>query len=184
VKRGTLSFRLTLAGVMLNVCAAFGIGVLAQTTRSTAILPRDVAASLMPSTVFFRGQSASVQARNSAGLRLDGGQLVLVAAVDTSGYSSGIAQKYQAYLLTEVPLNYEDHTLAPGAYGIGFVDTDSFIIMDIGGNELLHARSVHDQKIVRPNPLQITNELDAPGHYRLYMGRCYVSFAPIVSPNR
>ena len=83
----------------------------AATAKPTAtiILPRTEAGTILPPSVFFRGQSAPIQARNSAGLRTPGGALVLMTLVDTSGYSSAIQQTYQAYLITEVPLPLTVH---------------------------------------------------------------------------
>jgi len=40
--------------------------------------------------------------------------------VDSSGYSTGLKEKYQAYLLNEVTLEIAGQTLKPGAYGFGF----------------------------------------------------------------
>jgi hypothetical protein len=39
---------------------------------------------MLPPTVFFRGQNASIQGRNSAGLRMNNGKLVLFGLVDTA----------------------------------------------------------------------------------------------------
>ena len=66
------------------------------------ILDRAQAAAILPKTVFYKNLSATVQERNSAGIRFGNGDLVLVALVDTSGYSSAVQQTYQAYLLNEV----------------------------------------------------------------------------------
>ena len=133
---------------------------------------------LMPAQVFFRGQSATVQMRNSGGIRYAGGMFTLMALVDTSGYSSGIQQRYQAYLISEVPLQLGDgadaHTLAPGAYGVGFIQNDRFVVMDLGAHELLNVGSHHDAELRRPMPLQV---LDTPaaGIYRFYEGRSFVT---------
>ena len=75
------------------------------------------AAKSLPSTVFFRGQSAPIQARNSSGVQFTKDSLLLVTLVDTAGYSSSVQQKYQAYLITESPMEIEGHRLEPGAYG-------------------------------------------------------------------
>jgi hypothetical protein len=139
------------------------------------VLTRDQAGAILPATVFFRGQTASTQARNSAGLRLPNGKLVLIAVVDTSGYSSALQQTYQAYLLTEVPLLFGGQRLAPGAYGFGFVANDKATVMDLGGNELLRVATAHDAALTRPNPLQLLPE---SAGFRLYMGRSYVTLAP------
>jgi hypothetical protein len=102
----------------------------------------------------------------------------LMALVDTSGYSSGIQQRYQAYLITEVPLQLGDGSdarkLVPGAYGVGFIQNDRFLVMDLGANELLNVGSQHDAELHRPMPLQV---LDTPaaGTYRFYEGRSFVT---------
>src|SRR5450756_573976 len=108
----------------------------ANRIEAPVMLNRDQASAILPPSVFFRGQSAPIQGRNSAGLRMTDGKLVLSAIVDTSGYSSALQQTYQAYLLTEVPLTIASQKLPPGAYGFGFV-AGNMIVMDIGGNEIL-----------------------------------------------
>ncbi len=50
---------------------------------------------LVPANYFYRGQSASVQLRNSAGIRTKDQKYVLAGLVDASGYASDVAQKYQ-----------------------------------------------------------------------------------------
>jgi hypothetical protein len=65
----------------------------------------EVGDKLFPDKVFFRGQSASVQARNTGGVRYADGMLVMAGLVDNSGYSSGLKEKYQAYLITEVQVS-------------------------------------------------------------------------------
>lgn len=140
------------------------------------VLDRNEAAAILPKTVFYKHLSASVQGRNSAGIRFDNGDLVLVAMVDTSGYSSAVQQTYQAYLLNEVHLKIGDKTLPPGAYGFGFVG-DHMVVLDIAGNELLQAPTVRDEQMARPAPLQLFADQKAPGHYRLYLGRSYITLS-------
>ena len=137
------------------------------------ILHAAEAAKLLPDAVFFRGQSATVQSRNSAGIHFADDMFVLTSLVDNSGYSSGVQQKYQAYFITEVPLDFSGQTLKPGAYGVGIVK-DHFIVMDIGAHDLFTAPVIHDAELKRPTPLQLNADGD---HYRLYFGRDYVSFA-------
>jgi hypothetical protein len=148
-------------------------------SAATTVLNREQATAILPPTVFFRGQAAPVQGRNSAGLRLPDGKLVLFAVVDTSGYSSALQQTYQAYLLTEVPLTIGDQALAPGAYGFGFIASDKMEIMDIGGNELLRTGTTRDATLTRPTPLQLLPDAASPSRFRLYLGRSYVSFAAV-----
>ncbi len=56
----------------------------------TKVMPPVEAAQFLPTTVFFRGQSAPIQARNSSGVQFTKGSLLLVALVDTAGYSSAL----------------------------------------------------------------------------------------------
>jgi hypothetical protein len=141
------------------------------------VLDRTQAAAILPPSVFYAGQSAPTQARNSAGIRFHGGKLALMALVDTSGYSSAVQQRYQAYLLTEVPLSIGGQTIRPGAYGFGYIANDRLVLMDIGGNELLHASTTRDDKMPRPVPLQIVADPSSPGTYRLYLGRSYATIS-------
>lgn len=168
-----------LAGVLVlstGVNAGWMHGQAAANSAPAApgILTREQAAAIFPTSVFFHGQSASIQSRNSSGVRFPNGRVMLAALVDTSGYSSSVAETYQAYLITEVSLNFGDQVVKPGAYGFGFVTGDRMTMMDIGGAEVLHASTLRDEKLVRPTPLQILPE-DAK--FRLYLGRNYVSFS-------
>ncbi len=145
----------------------------AQTSVEAVLKPADLAGKV-PDQVFFRGQSATVQMRNSGGIRFADGMLVLAALVDTSGYSSGIQQKYQGYLIAEVPLQIEGHRLPPGEYGFGFVAGDVFLVMDIGAHDQLTAKSTRDTQLRHATPLQLIAAPDVKG-YRLYSGRTYVT---------
>jgi hypothetical protein len=69
---------------------------------------------VVPSAYFFRGQSASVQLRNSAGFSNSSGKLLLVGLVDTSGYAADVQAKYQGFLITEVRVNVEGSDLPRG----------------------------------------------------------------------
>ena len=148
----------------------------AAATPKPGVIDRNEATGILPKTVFYKGLSASVQGRNSAGIRFGNGDMVLVAMVDTSGYSSAVQQSYQAYMLNEVHLKIGDKTLPPGAYGFGFVG-DHIVVMDIAGNELLQAPIVRDTQMNRPAPLQLFADEKAPGHYRLYLGRSYITLS-------
>ena len=166
-----------IAVVTLNPSIAAQQGSTAKAQPAGVLKPDDVA-NLMPPQVFFRGQSATVQMRNSGGIRYPDGMFTLVALVDTSGYSSGIQQKYQAYLITEVPLQIGDgagaHKLTPGAYGVGFIQNDRFVVMDLGAHDLLNVGSHHDVELRRPTPLEVLDTA-TPGTYRFYEGRSFVT---------
>jgi hypothetical protein len=147
-----------------------------DTLAAPKVLAAAEAAKILPDAVFFRGQSAAIQARNSGGVRFAKDALFLVALVDTSGYSSSVQEKYQAYLITETPIEIGGHRLEPGAYGCGFIAGENFIVMDIGGNDLFTVRSPKDAELRRPTPLQVLSSSTGEG-YRLYVGRNYVTVA-------
>jgi hypothetical protein len=140
-------------------------------------LDRTQATAILPATVYYMGASAPVQGRNSAGIRFADGKLALMALVDSSGYSSEVQQTYQGYLLNETRLKIGDQTLEPGAYGFGFVAGNRMVVMDIGGNEVMHATTTLDETLKRPDPLQIIPDASSPGHYRLYLGRSYITLS-------
>ncbi len=142
--------------------------------KESVLKAAEVGSKLFPDKVFFRGQVAPVQARNTAGVRYADGFFVLAGLVDNSGYSSGIREKYQAYFITEVTLEIGGQSLKPGAYGVGFLDADKFIVMDLGANDLFTVSSKKDADIKHPVPLQVL-AADA-GAYRFYKGRDFVEF--------
>ena len=157
-----------------TIMAALGASgwLMAQSGTNTVLKPADLE-KLFPATVYYCGQSAPVQIRNSGGVKFADGHYVLASLVDTSGYSSGLAAKYQGYLIAEVPITIEGNKLPAGAYGIGFVG-DKFVVTDLGGNEVLTANSSTDEAMARPRPLEVTP--GPAGGYRLYAGRSYVHF--------
>jgi hypothetical protein len=146
----------------------------AQSGANTVLKPAELQ-KLFPATVYYDGQSAPVQLRNSAGVKFTDGHYMLASLVDTSGYSSGLAAKYQGYLIAEVPLKIGGKLLPAGAYGFGFLDGGKFLVTDLGSHDVLTAQSVTDPAMNRPRPLQVT--VDAARGFRLYAGRSYVHFS-------
>ena len=145
-----------------------------QAGNETALKPADITGKIFPDQVFFRGQVAPVQMRNTGGVRFADDFYVLAGMIDNSGYSTDIRQKYQAYLISEVTLDVAGQKLAPGAYGVGFLKGDKFVVMDLGAHDLLQVASARDAEMKRPVPLQVVG---SPGKYRLYAGRDFVEFS-------
>lgn len=143
--------------------------------KEVVLKAADIGPRLVPETVFFRGQTAPTQLRNSGGVHFADGSYTLAAMVDSSGYSSGIREKYQGYLLTEVGLDFAGKTLEPGAYGFGFINNGKFVLMDLGAHDAFQISSQHDGELKRPVPMQIA-AASTPGTYRLYVGRDFVEF--------
>lgn len=160
--------RFTLA-VVIFAC------LVAAAQTKPGVLSADEVRKVTPATYFFRGQSASVQMRNSAGLSVAGGKLVLAGLVDTSGYASDVQAKYQGLLITEVKLDIGGMKLPPGQYGFGFSQDGKFLVMDVGANDLFSVTGKMDEKLAHPVPLKIVEDA---GAYRLYAGRKWVGVKP------
>lgn len=143
--------------------------------QDTVLKAADISPKIFPEHVFFRGQVAPTQLRNTGGVHFSDDLYVLAGLVDSSGYSTGIKEKYQGYLLNEVTLDIGGKALKPGAYGFGFLAGGKFVVMDLGGNDLLEGTGQHDAEMKRPMPLQVTASTNA-GNYRLYVGRDYIEF--------
>jgi hypothetical protein len=163
-----------LASVVIMAAAILALPAhLTAQSGDTILKPAD-AQKLLPAAVYYKAQSAPTQLRNSGGVKFADGYYVLATLVDTSGYSSDVASKYQAYFITEVPLKIGGENLPAGIYGVGFIPGDKFVVTDVGAHDVLTVSSSSDQEMKRPVPLQVT--ADPSGGFRLYEGRKYVAF--------
>jgi hypothetical protein len=165
--------RIPVSLVALAVCFLTSL-LLAVQPPKPGVLNADHIKKMVPSMYYFSGQSATVQLRNSAGFATADGKYVLAGLVDTSGYSTDIAAKYQGFLITEVKLDVGGTELAPGEYGFGFSKDGKFLVMDVGAHDLFRVSAQRDEKLARPVPLEMVAE---GGAYRLYAGRQWVSLA-------
>jgi len=145
--------------------------MVATAQQKAGVLGADELKKMVPAVYFFRGQSAPVQLRNSAGFSAADGKLVLAGLVDTSGYAADVQAKYQGFLITEVKLDVGDTELNPGQYGFGFSKEGKFLVMDVGANDLFTVAGSVDDKLAHPVPLTIVQDGDS---YRLYTGRKWV----------
>jgi len=134
------------------------------------VLTGDQVKKIAPNSFFFAGQSAAVQLRNTAGLKNSAGKLLLAGLVDTTGYATAIAEKYQGFLITETKLSFDGATLDPGAYGFGFKD-GKFTVMNVAATDVLSIASQNDDQLKHPVPLKLEKD---GARYRLYAGRKYV----------
>jgi len=165
--------KMAAAGALaVTMMAAPGL-MKAQQGGATILTPADTQ-KLLPASVYYGGQSATTQVRNSGGVKFADGHYVLATLVDTTGYSAALASKYQAYFIVEVPIKLGGHSLAAGIYGAGFVG-DKFLITDVGAHDVLTVSANEDAGLKRPMPLQIV--ADPAGGFRLYAGRQYVIFS-------
>ena len=128
---------------------------------------------VVPDSFYYEGQSAPTQMRNAASVRFGTKRFVIVAMVDTSGYSTEIQAKYQGFFITDSRITVGGSELGPGAYGFGFSE-DKLNIFDIGNNSLISVGVTKDSALKRPRPLTMTKAADG---VRLYSGRSYAVVA-------
>ena len=164
-----------IAAASLLALATSFVSARVQAQQSGTVLGAAEVQKMLPASVWYAGQSAPTELRNSGGVKFGDGHFALAALVETSGYSTGIAAKYQAYFVTESSIHIAGHDLLAGAYGIGFIAGNKFIVTDIGAHDVFTADSQHDDAIARPRPLFVT--ADQGGGFRLYAGRNYVKFS-------
>jgi len=163
--------------VVLLILLLLPLGAMSAQTanQQTGVLNAAQMQALFPASVYFSGQTATVQLRNAGGVRWSEGKQTLFGMVDAGGYSSGMREKYQFYILSDVSIDIAGKRLPAGAYGAGFLTDKGLEVMDMGGTELFHAAVKHDAAMQRPRPLQVTDA--GNGSYRLYLGRDYVDFS-------
>jgi hypothetical protein len=161
--------------LLLLLSPLMGIASAQTPNQQTGVLNPTQLQALIPATVYFSGQMATVQLRNAGGVRWSEGKQTLFSMVDASGYSTGMRERYQFYILSDVPVEIGGKHLPAGAYGAGFLADKGLEVMDIGGTEIFHTPVQQDSAMQRPRPLQVT--ATGNGHYRLYLGRDYVEFS-------
>ena len=166
--------------------SALALAVMASPMRSlaqggdTVLKPADTQ-KLLPASVYYKAQSAPTQLRNSAGIKFADGYYLLATMVDTSGYSSDVASKYQAYFITEVPIKFGSENLPAGVYGVGFV-ADKFVITDVGAHDVFSVGTSTDEALKRPMPLQIM--ADPGGRLPALCGAKVCEVRPVAVANR
>jgi hypothetical protein len=171
--RNQAILRMAAAGMMAVLMMAAPGAMKAQADNDTVLKPADTQ-KLLPASVFYRGQQAATELRNSGGVKFADGFYMLAALVDTSGYSTGVQTKYQAYFVTEVTIKVGGEDLPAGVYGAGFVG-DKFVLTDVGAHDVLSVNAGEDAGLKHPTPLDVVS--DPTGGFRLYAGRKYVSFS-------
>ncbi|HKT47165.1 MAG TPA: hypothetical protein VJP87_06530 [Candidatus Acidoferrales bacterium] len=163
----------------MGILAFFG-GMAARATAfpagnsDTVLTAKDIEGKLFPEKIFYRGQLATTQLRNTGGVRFAGDVYLVAGLCDNGGYAANVKEKFQGYLLSEVPIEIGGETLKAGAYGFGVVG-GQFVVTDLGANDVLKTLATRDAELKHPTPLHVAAASQS-GAYRLYLGRDYVEF--------
>src|ERR1019366_934955 len=86
--------------VWLVVLVAIGLS-----GASAQVLTAGQVKKAASTSFFFACRNAAGHFPHTAGLKSSAGKLALAGLVDTSGYATAIAEKYQGFLITEIKLS-------------------------------------------------------------------------------
>ena len=160
---------------VLALILTFAGGFSVKAQNNFEVLNEAEKAKVVPASFYFAGQSAQTQIRNAAAARIGKDRFIVAGMVDTSGYSSEIAAKYEGFFITDSPISVGGETLGAGAYGFGFSSDGKVNILDLASKPVLSAVTQNDSEMKRPRPLQMISE--AKG-IRFYKGKNYVLISP------
>lgn len=142
-------------GVTLLVfTGSIGLAAMLQ-DRATVVSGADLT-RLVPTSFYFKGQSAPTQMRNTSAAKLGNERYVIVGLVDTSGYSAEVRAYYEGFFITDSPIKINGESLPTGAYGFGFSNDGKFNVLDLAGNKILTVSATNDKELRRPRPLMMT----------------------------
>lgn len=167
-----MKVRVLLLVCSLIVALTVGTALAKEMAGKVTVLSGDELAKLVPASAVLDGQNAPVQKRNAVGAKMEDGKLLLVALVDTSGYSADYQQKYIGVFIAQGKLMFGGQAVAPGFYGLGHrKDSHAFVLYDMGGNQVAEAMAKSDEMLRPVTPIQLKAEATGA---KLYLGSYFV----------
>jgi hypothetical protein len=134
--------------------------------------------SAMPTSFYLEGNSIPVDKLHAALLKTPAGARLVLAKIDTTGYSSQIQQKYVGMIITEGKVSVCSVTLSVGSYGFGLEkpatssEPAKFYVYNQAGEKVGECAAKKDNTLKQPKPLNIVLSKEAGA--RLYLGRYFV----------
>lgn len=139
--------------------------------------------SAMPKDFYLEGNAIPTEKRNAAMLKTPGGARVLLALIDTTGYSSQIKQKYIGMVITEGKISVCGTSVEVGSYGFGLdkpaatsKDDAKFHLYNQAGSEVASCAAPLDSALKVAKPLQVNVTKGGPA--ALDLGRYKVEINP------
>ena len=170
---------LMIIGLMVMACL---LTVWPKTARAQGGFEPVVGAAFdhaMPSDFYLEGNHIPVEKRNASVLKDAKGARVVLALIDTSGYSSQIKQKYTGMLITETKISVCGNALGVGSYGFGLerpAPTSSadaeFRIYNQAGEKVGECAAKKDDSVKQPRPLALATAKGGPA--KLHLGKYVV----------
>ncbi len=133
----------------------------------------------IPNDFYLEGNRIPVEKRNAALLKTPAGARLLLALLDTTGYSSQIKQKYAGMIITEGIVSVCSVSLSVGSYGFGLEkpaatssEDAKFFLYNQAGERVGDCGAEKDKALKQPKPLSIVLSKEAGA--RLYLGRYFL----------
>jgi hypothetical protein len=175
--------RLTICSMLL-LFVTLGVGTeLALAQKAFEVVTGQEFDKALPRDFYLEGNAIPTEKRNAALLMTPAGHRLVVALIDTAGYTSQVQEKYMGMVINEGPVVVCGKQLGVGSYGFGMkmppqqsnADAD-FFLYDQAGRKVSQCASKKDTKLQHPTPLQIV--LEGEKTAILYLGRYMVPFKP------
>jgi len=130
----------------------------------------------VPADFYLEGNRIPVEKRNAAVLKNTQGARLVLALIDTTGYSSQIQQKYTGMLITETKISVCGNALGVGSYGFGLerpagasAADAPFRIYNQAGEKVGECTAKKDDSVKQPKPLATATAKGEPT--KLYFGK-------------
>jgi hypothetical protein len=128
----------------------------------------------VPTDFYLVGEHIPVEKRNAVLLKTGKGARVVLALVDTTGYSSQIQQKYIGMLISEAKISVCGNSIGVGSYGFGLdrpavpSNADAkFMLYNQAGEKVGECAVKKDDSVKQPKPLGVTTAKGAPAKLSL-----------------
>jgi hypothetical protein len=135
--------------------------------------------SAIPNDFYLEGNRIPVDKGNAALLKTPAGARLVLALIDTTGYSSQIQQKYIGMVITEGKVSVGSVPLNVGSYGFGLEKPAApssgdakFFLYNQAGEKVGACVAKKDSALKQPKPLSIISSKETGT--RLYLGRYFL----------
>ena len=175
--------RLTISSFML-VLMVFAAGAQwAHAQKGFKVVTGKVFDQAVPQNFYLEGNTIPTQKRNAALLMTPSGHQLVVALLDTAGYSSRVQEKYTGMLINAGSVAICGKQLGVGSYGVGMkippaqsnADAE-FFLYNLAGQQVCQCSVKKDNELKHPTPLQVV--LKGESEAILYLGRYGVPIKP------
>ena len=175
--------RLSITSIML-VLMAFAAGAQwAHAQKGFEVVTGKSFDQAVPKDFYLEGTTIPTEKRNAALLMTPSGHRLVVALLDTAGYSSRVQEKYTGMLINEGPVVICGKQLGVGSYGMGLKtpppqsDANAdFFLYNQAGQKVCRCSVKKDNELKRPTPLQVV--LKGENEAILYLNRYGVPIKP------